>query len=88
MTRTMLVNNVTYHDVEFAHILTSDEVSNLTMMSQYLLPKLTVTHRTWSKYYFVLSARTLFMLMKLPTVLHFDLTITNTTLNTIFLNTP
>ena len=52
------------------------------------LPKLTVTYRTWSTFYFVLSARTLFMLVKHPTVLDFDLTITNTALNTIFLATP
>ena len=82
-----VINHVTNHDVKFAHILISDVVSNLTMMSHSLLPKLTVTHRTWSTFYFVLSARTLFMLVKHPTVLDFDLTITNTALNTIFLAT-
>ena len=63
-------------------------VSNLAMMSHSLLPKLTMTHRTWSTFYFVLSARTLFMLVKHQTVLDFDLKITNTALNTIFLATP
>ena len=82
-----VINHVTNHDVKFAHILISDVVSNLTMMSHSLLPKLTVTHRTWSTFYFVLSARTLFMLVKHPTVLDFDLTITNTALNTIFMAT-
>ena len=46
-------------------------------MSQSLLLKLTVTHRTWSTFYFVLSDPTLFLLVKLPTVLGFDLAITN-----------
>ena len=55
-------------------------------MSQSLLPKLTVTHRRWSTFYFVLSDPTLFMLVKLPTVLGFDFI--NTALNTIYLVTP
>ena len=38
--------------------------------------------------YFVLSARTLFMLVKLPTVLDFVLTIINIALDTFFLVTP
>ena len=83
-----VINHVTNHDVMFVHILISDAVSNLTMMSHSLLPKLTVTHRTWSTSYFVLSARTLFMLVKHPTVLDFDLTITNTAINIIFMAIP
>ena len=83
-----VVNHVTNHDVKFFHILISDAVSNFKIMSQSLLPKLTVTHTTWSTFYFVLFARTLFMLVKLPTVLDFDLTIKNTALNTIFMVIP
>ena len=83
-----VITHVTNHDVKFAHILISDAAYNLTIMSQSLLPKLTATYRTWSTFYFVLIAPTLFMLVKLPTVLHFDLAITNTALNTIFMVTP
>ena len=83
-----VTNHVTNHDVMFAHILMSDAASNLTIMSQSLLPKLSVTHRTWSTSYFVLSARTLLMSVKLPTVFDLDPTITNTALSTIFLDTP
>ena len=82
------MNHVTNHDAKFAHILISDAVSNLTMMSHSLLPKLTVTHRTWSAFYFVISARTLFMLVKHPTVLDFEIAITDIALNTIFLAIP
>ena len=77
-----------YGKSKFVYILIPDAAYNLTIMSQSLLPKLTVTHRTWSTFYFVLSAPTLFMLVKLPTVLDFDLTITNTALNIIYLVTP
>ena len=83
-----VINHVTNHDVRFAHILITDVAENVTMMSQFLLPKLTVTQRTWSTSYFVLSAPTLFMLVKLPTVLDFDLTITNTALSTLYQVTP
>ena len=40
-----VINHVTNHDVKFAHILIPDVASNLTMMTQSLLSKLTVTHR-------------------------------------------
>ena len=58
------------------------------IMSQSLLSKLSVIHRAWSTFYFVLSAPTLFMLVKLLTVLGLELTITNTALNTIYQVTP
>ena len=41
-----VINHVTNHDVKFAHILIPDAAYNLTMMSQSLLSKLNVTHRT------------------------------------------
>ena len=73
-----VINHVTNHDVKFAHVLVPDAATYFTLMSLSLLPKLTVTHRTWTTFYFVLCALTLFLLVKLPTVLDFDIATTNT----------